>query len=644
MSLQLAAQHLQQHGRNGDSMLVHMSPSEVQSLNTLAKAHGGELTTNPHTGLPEAGFLSSILPMVAGFALGPAGFGLSEMGAGLAGGALSMALNPNQGLMGGLMAGMGAYGGAGLGNALAQTSMQEATQAELAKNQAYQQAQTAAQQQASQLAANPVMSNPVGAADAFTPSPAQLTPDQYAIRAREITAPLNQMAGATADRIAVDSGFGAPELTTSTMGNRMGTAMEGFKSLGTESGRSSFMNNIGGGFGLAKTGLAAAAPIIDQANKDANQVPTTATDKDLGRRYTYNPGQNQPTPQADSLGRENRYFTPSYNVIGNDQAKSVYGFADGGQVPAPGTPTQYSYDPMKQMFNRIDSIPSDDQTRQASEKSQQGQQGGKSNPVMTDAAFAAQQAQGESNAKAFGMEGMTPAQMVMAAVVPGYMALKALTGTGQSSAQGPASSPGEAASSSTGSGNQAAKAAAISAAMNGENGGGGSEGDGGTAGGNGAAAGGGNSSGASAGGGDARGGYVANHHFDQRHLAMADGGPIQSLSDLEYQNTGVARMAMGGLPEYNLGGYSDGGRLLKGPGDGVSDSIPATIGEKQPARLADGEFVIPARIVSELGNGSTEAGARKLYAMMDRVQKARSKTVGQGSIAKDSRAEKYLPA
>lgn len=95
----------------------------------------------------------------------------------------------------------------------------------------------------------------------------------------------------------------------------------------------------------------------------------------------------------------------------------------------------------------------------------------------------------------------------------------------------------------------------------------------------------------------------------------------------------------------SLGAYSDGGRLLKGPGDGVSDSIPATIGAKrQPARLADGEFVIPARIVSELGNGSTDAGAKKLYAMMDRVQKARGKTTGKNKVAANSRADKYLPA
>ena len=100
--------------------------------------------------------------------------------------------------------------------------------------------------------------------------------------------------------------------------------------------------------------------------------------------------------------------------------------------------------------------------------------------------------------------------------------------------------------------------------------------------------------------------------------------------------------AAGGVS--HLGDYSDGGRLLKGPGDGVSDSIPATIANKRPARLADGEFVVPARIVSELGNGSTDAGARKLYAMMDRIQKARGKTTGKDRVAVNSRADKALPA
>jgi len=109
-------------------------------------------------------------------------------------------------------------------------------------------------------------------------------------------------------------------------------------------------------------------------------------------------------------------------------------------------------------------------------------------------------------------------------------------------------------------------------------------------------------------------------------------GGKKYFSDVEY------RAAGGGIGD--LGGYSDGGRLLKGPGDGVSDSIPAKIGESRPARLSDGEFVIPARIVSELGNGSTEAGAKKLYAMMDRVKKARN----HKNIAANTKADKHLPA
>ena len=91
----------------------------------------------------------------------------------------------------------------------------------------------------------------------------------------------------------------------------------------------------------------------------------------------------------------------------------------------------------------------------------------------------------------------------------------------------------------------------------------------------------------------------------------------------------------------SLGGYSDGGRMLKGPGDGMSDNIPATISGKQPARLADGEFVVPADVVSHLGNGSTDAGAKQLYSMMNKVRKARTGNPKQG---RQINARKYLPA
>jgi hypothetical protein len=81
------------------------------------------------------------------------------------------------------------------------------------------------------------------------------------------------------------------------------------------------------------------------------------------------------------------------------------------------------------------------------------------------------------------------------------------------------------------------------------------------------------------------------------------------------------------------------GRYLQGPGDGTSDSIPATIGNAQPARLADGEFVIDARTVSEIGNGSSNAGAKKLYAMMERVHKERKKA----KRGQNSNADRFLP-
>lgn len=101
-------------------------------------------------------------------------------------------------------------------------------------------------------------------------------------------------------------------------------------------------------------------------------------------------------------------------------------------------------------------------------------------------------------------------------------------------------------------------------------------------------------------------------------------------------------MAGGGLAD--LGGYADyagGGRMLKGPGDGMSDSIPATIAGKQPARLANDEFVVPADVVSGLGNGSSDAGAKQLYKMMDRVRAART---GKQAQAKQINPTKYMPA
>jgi hypothetical protein len=106
---------------------------------------------------------------------------------------------------------------------------------------------------------------------------------------------------------------------------------------------------------------------------------------------------------------------------------------------------------------------------------------------------------------------------------------------------------------------------------------------------------------------------------------------LNQAQTLGYAAGGLTGLKSGGQP----GGYLD------GAGDGMSDSIPATIEGKQPARLADGEFVVPADVVSHLGNGSSKAGSKRLYAMLDKVRHARTGNKKQG---KEINPAKYMPA
>jgi hypothetical protein len=117
---------------------------------------------------------------------------------------------------------------------------------------------------------------------------------------------------------------------------------------------------------------------------------------------------------------------------------------------------------------------------------------------------------------------------------------------------------------------------------------------------------------------------------------FAAGGDVNSGTD-NTADSGLGNLrnglhlARGGMPP----------RFLSGGGDGMSDSIKATINGKQPARLADGEFVIPADVVSHLGNGSSKAGAKQLYSMMDKIRSARTGTKKQG---RQINPNKFLPA
>ena len=569
MSLQLAAKHLAAHGRGEDKVLVHMTPGEVKSLNDLAMAHGGSLTINPHTGLPEASFLSGMLPMILGAGLAAATGGSSLLiGAGIGG--LQAARTGSIGK--GLMAGLGAFGGAGLATGLMGAG-------------------------ASNIAASGTGAG--AGAGAAIPPIEQINPSNFA--------------ASNVDKLSA-----------------------GVTGLTSEAGRNAALSSMGGGMGATKLGLMAAAPVIAGDPK----TPTMATpDKDMGQRYSFTGNQPQATPAPDvptyedmltkqgNFGRQQNYFaTPTYTAINPTEAKDLYHFAAGGPVEmmsnnaAIGANTMY---PMANMTTSAFATPY--QTPQSTnmmqnmapsgggtvdqmsgEPNMQGTRLASGGNVELHGHFTADGSQGDSGG-GFGGQGANGYNSVGSGG-GGYNSSLGISTPPNYQPQGfgprgPATFSQDYLNTMASLRGQPAGAAPNGIAQEepivGQP------------------------------GYVNQAGNAITDAFTQMHGGMANGG-----------------MATGGVSDahYNLGGYSDGGRLLRGPGDGVSDSIPATIGHKQPARLADGEFVVPARIVSELGNGSTEAGARKLYAMMDRVQAARKKTIGKDKVAHNSKAEKYLPA
>lgn len=139
--------------------------------------------------------------------------------------------------------------------------------------------------------------------------------------------------------------------------------------------------------------------------------------------------------------------------------------------------------------------------------------------------------------------------------------------------------------------------------------------------------------------GEQRPGAAGRRYFsDVQYVAPAQAAAAQQVA--AQQAAGLAQLNARPAPGYAEGGIA-GGYYLGGKTDGMADEIPANIDGKQPAKLSDGEFVIAADVVSHLGNGNSEAGAQRLYEMMDRIRKARTGTTKQGRQIKP---EKLLPA
>lgn len=602
MNNALTAQNLAGYGRGPDTMLVHMAPKEVAGLQALAMAHGGSLTINPETGLPEAGFLESLLPTLVGAGLsfipgvGPL------MAAGIVGGGTALATGS---LQKGLMAGLGAYGGAGIAGGLMGAGAGAAAAAE-----------AAAMPGMSQTA---LLADPTVGAGVMQSHLA----DAALFGDPTVAAGLTGVGGAgslSALPVTTTGSAAAPMSAGSQM-------FEGAKSaFGSKAGFDQFVKGMGGGRSAAMMGLAALTP--GMMAQQGLKVPTMTQSPGMIRPYTNNRTQvnrsSAPGPSGPYDSSERRYFEGMLTP-GTPYAAGSQNYADGGEV----SPMPRSM--LEQIALRNDELTGPTAPQQDSPFARVYQTGTvPPNANFTDLERGVLQMDGflppPSRPPS---SGPTPPSRPPSAVQPvennPYFTMTGDSGDAFRYLMGqpaeprysidpvlspPAATPPAASNPQFDGLPQYTRDPATGRLVKI----GGSES--GTPGGSG-------------------GSNPAASEYDS-YAALMSSGPGGA-------NGGqVSGYASGGLG--SLGGYSDGGRLLRGPGDGVSDSIPAVIGQKQPARLADGEFVVPARIVSEIGNGSTDAGARKLYAMMDRIQNARSKTVGKGRVAKDTKAEKYLPA
>ena len=559
-----AAQYLSSKGRGEDSQLIHMMPSEIEALQSLAEQHGRSLTINPQTGLPEAGWLGDILKVGATAAA-------VYYGGPLLGGAL--APTSSAALQAGL--GMGLISG-GI-TALSTGSLKQG------------------------LGAGLTTGLIGGMMTPGTPNPTDnVLTGTPALEASKAAA-LQQLPGSTVVNTGLNQA-GTSMMTNPSILNAA-TAPVAQTVSNPLTGVSNWWGGLSGkeklGYGLAGTaGLGILGDAMTPKQKEV------AIDKGSVRPYTYASSTATPSPYPtgpmyDASGNpilnksEQRYFNQGYTAL------PAYKAADGGLMAAGGLGNMY---PQSQQYTNDYATPIH-------------------NPISTEVLNSGYEQNtnpytGEPVGYAFGgLMGAVGRKFSSTAE-----AINNKFNYDPATQQYAQVKPIEPVATDRQGFNQMVNHSPSSMFMLGAN----------------------------------RG--MQNNTQNMGNVGMSGfGGMMGNMfrKVKEQQPTAqnftydpvtqtYKQLAEGGMA--NLGDYSDGGRLLKGPGDGVSDSIPASIGDKQPARLADGEFVIPARIVSELGNGSTDAGAKRLYAMMDKIKSGRKKTVGKGKVAVDSKAEKYLPA
>jgi hypothetical protein len=616
-------------GRNGDSMLVHMSPSEVAGLQGLAMAQGGSLTINPNTGLPEAfnlgGFFNSLLPTIVGGAasmIPGMQFASYPMLTGILAGAATGALTNKNKLLGAVTGGLGGYSGAGIMGAgkAAAGAMGVADKAAgvvpgsgtsgLATGGGYIPGATSG----ADLAYNNALLSSQGAGitnSAVSGASGAMDVDKLLAAGKPIG-----MANTVANTASI-----APDPTF--LGN-MGDAFKGIG--GAATGNQAAIDAYTKGIGAEST--------LGALGKTALPFGGAAVMGGLEASDFYGePVQRAEAEKYDPYARLN---------LGNDTglrlvAKGGYidGYATGGTIQSGG---------IRDLYGTPDNQPT----------ISPGLSGfglGRLNNLAGEQAMTQAQTLGYAEGGVASLELPDPSKTVSAPENLENMILNETAKTNMLENQlnnmtsnalntgnipNQIYAPGALANVAAGMQNQPVPPQAsfvqnLTSARTGY----------------------------------AEGGDISNYRQDQAALNLDrlpslnvnaprqfTGKDFKPNSNPPIMNDMLAFMINKAITNGQFNNASPGvksalnipmakGGYLNGDGDGMSDSIPATIEGKQPARLADGEFVVPADVVSHIGNGSSKAGSKRLYAMLDKVRKARTGHTKQG---KKIKPEKYMPA
>ena len=632
-----STQGLASLGRNGDSMLVHMSPSEEAGLQGLAMAQGGSLTINPNTGLPEAfnlgGFFKSLLPTIVGGAasmIPGMQFASYPMLTGILAGAATGALTNKNKLLGAVTGGLGGYSGAGIMGA----------------------GKAAAGAMGSAEAAKTAATNAgIGGGSSGLTTGGGFIPGATSGADLAYNNALLSSQGAGITNSAVSGASGAMDVDKLLAAGKpigMANTVASTASLPPDP---TFLGNVGSAFkgiGGAATGNQAAIDAYTKGigaestlgalGKTALPFGGAAVMGGLEASDLYGePLQRAEAEKYDPYARLNLGSDTGLRLV----AKGGYidGYATGGTIQSGG---------IRDLYGTPDNQPT----------ISPGLSGfglGRLNNLAGEQAMTQAQTLGYAEGGVASLELPDPSKTVSAPENLENMILNEtaktemlenqlnnMTSNALNTGNIPTQNytPGALSNVAAGMQNQSVPPQAsfvqnLTSARTGY----------------------------------AEGGDISNYRQDQKALNL-DEMPTLNVdtgkqsyntfqSALENSNDPKARalnrlfsvrpageqtlyerFAAQGLGRFNKPQMAKGG-YLDGQGDGMSDSIPATIEGKQPARLADGEFVVPADVVSHLGNGSSKAGSKRLYAMLDKVRRARTGNKKQG---KQIKPEKYMPA